>query len=244
MPRAPRPDVDGAVHHVIVRGVDGHPIVRDRKDTQKLFRLLGSSAEEFGWRWLTYCLLDNHLHAVVNTPRAGLSAGMQRFGTAYVRHFNHRHGRDGHLYQRRFFSKLVQDDAYLATLTRYVAFNPVRAGLCDRPEDWPRSAHGVLIGASDHGDLDVSAMFEFVEGPGHYARLFEIWTEDRFINDARMGYTVEEIAQRAGVTAKTVRRRLQDAGERASAGPRLTLMSTKCQAPVGHVRGGGRGSPS
>ncbi len=79
-----------------------------------------------------YVLLDNHFHILVRTPRANLSAFMQRLLTAYALYARYKHRRPGHLFQGRFKAKLVEGDAYLLAVTRYIHLNPVKIAACRR----------------------------------------------------------------------------------------------------------------
>ena len=90
--------------------------------------------------------MDNHYHAVVETPEANLSTGMHRLNGVYAQRFNRRHELDGHLFQDRFHSVLVESDWHMLALARYVVLNPVRAGLCDRAEHWRWSSHRAIAG--------------------------------------------------------------------------------------------------
>ena len=84
--------------------------------------------------------MTNHFHLLVETPEPNLSRGMQRLNSAYAGYFNERFGLVGHLFQQRFGSRLIETDEYFGEAMRYIAFNPVRAGLCSRPSDWPWSS--------------------------------------------------------------------------------------------------------
>jgi REP element-mobilizing transposase RayT len=121
-------EFEGAIHHVTARGVERRAIFMDDRDRLRFVRRLGEAVEECGVRLHLYCLMPNHVHLVVETPAANLSAFMHKLETAYTVYFNLRHGRAGHLMQGRFHSKLVQGDTYLLRLSRYVHLNPVCAG--------------------------------------------------------------------------------------------------------------------
>ena len=103
---------------------------------------------QFQWQCLTYCLMPNHYHLVLRTLRADLSGGMRHINSLYAQTFNRRHHRSGHLFQGRFGARLIQTQVHLLEAIRYVALNPVRAGLVRRPEEWPWSAHAELCGSS------------------------------------------------------------------------------------------------
>lgn len=100
----------------------------------------------FGWRLHDFCLMTNHVHLLVCTPEPNLSSGMQRLNSEYAAYFNDRFGLVGHLFQQRFGSRLIENEEYFAEARRYIAFNPVRAGLCRHPSEWPWSS---FFGVSD-----------------------------------------------------------------------------------------------
>ena len=146
MPRRPRVEAPGAIHHVVAKGNAGHAIVRDDTDRRAFLERLGGAVEKHRWSCLAYCLLDNHFHLIVETPEPNLGVGMQWLKSAYAQDFNHRHDRRGHLFGGRFYSMALQRNAHLAQAIVYVFLNPVRAGIVDRPEDWPWSSFGATVG--------------------------------------------------------------------------------------------------
>ena len=102
--------------------------------------------DRYSWLCHAYCLMGNHYHLVIETPLANLSLGMRQLNGLYARRFNLRHGRVGHVFQARFRSILVASDAYLLAVCRYVVLNPVRAGLCSHPQEWPWSSYAATAG--------------------------------------------------------------------------------------------------
>ena len=113
------------MYHVTVRGNDRRSLFRDDADRNRLIRILAESVASFEIRLYLYCLMTNHVHPVVETPRANLGRFMHRVQTAYTVYFNHRHRRHGHLTQGRYGARLVAEDAYILKLSRYVHLNPV-----------------------------------------------------------------------------------------------------------------------
>ena len=101
----------------------------------------------FEWELRAYCLMPNHCHMLLWIPEANLSRGMQRLHGLYAQRFNRRHSFDGHLFQGRFHSVVVESHAHALELGRYIALNPVRAGLCSAPAEWPWSSHRAMVGA-------------------------------------------------------------------------------------------------
>jgi len=83
-----------------------------------------------------HCLMTNHFHLLIETPGLTLSAGMQRLNSEYASYFNERFSLVGHLFQQRFESRLIEGDRHFAEVLRYIALNPVRAGLCEHPSEW------------------------------------------------------------------------------------------------------------
>lgn len=133
--------------HVTSRGVNQTSIFRGDDDRRVFVGVLGRTARSWSWESHAYCLMGNHFHLVVEAAREDLSFGMQRLNGIYAQGFNACYGRVGHLFQNRFASRLVEDELALMNTCLYVFDNPVRAGLCEQPEDWPWSggrAHASL----------------------------------------------------------------------------------------------------
>jgi len=141
MARPLRLEYADAVHHAMSRGIEGRRICADDADRNLWVEILGRAAERFGWRVFAFCLLDNHFHLFLRTPEAGLSPGMRQLNGDYAGYFNRRHRRLGPLMQGRYKSVLVEGSGHWLELSRYVHLNPVRAGLCKRPEDWNWSSY-------------------------------------------------------------------------------------------------------
>lgn len=146
MPRAPRIEVADGIFHVATRSVDTTLAYRESADRFYFLDLLWSAIETYEWRCQSYCLMGTHYHLIVQTPNANLASGMQMLNGRYAQRFNWRHSRRGHLFGGRYMSVLIQDDAHLVAAHRYVARNPVRAGICDDPAAWRWSSYRGVIG--------------------------------------------------------------------------------------------------
>ena len=109
-------------------------------------RKLAELVTRLGWQLHTHCLMPNHYHLLLDTPLANLSYGMQRLNGDYAQWFNAEHGLDGHVFERRFYSRVVESTTHLLELSRYIVLNPVRAGLCRNPGDWAWSSYRALAG--------------------------------------------------------------------------------------------------
>ena len=141
MPRQLRVHVANGVWHVTHRATDSEVFFRDTVDFQAFLNALGVVARWARWTLHDYCLMTNHIHLVIQTPLPTLPAGMQRLIGSYVEEFNERHDRRGALVQGRYKARLVDTDDYWSNCLQYVAYNPVEAGLCERPEEWPWSSY-------------------------------------------------------------------------------------------------------
>jgi REP element-mobilizing transposase RayT len=161
MSRPLRLDHAGALWHVTSRGNERREVFLDDEDRREFLRLLGRSVELFGWKLHAWVLMSNHYHLFVGTPEATLSRGMRQLNGDFAQHFNRRHGRDGHVFQGRFKAILVQRDAHLLEVARYVVRNPVRAGMVASPGDWPWSSYRATAGLEPAPEwLDTSFLLE------------------------------------------------------------------------------------
>jgi putative transposase len=149
MARALRLELPGTVWHITGRGNERRDIVRDDADRQLLLDLVAEAVGRFRWNLYQYVLMTNHYHFVIHLTAATLSSGMKWLNSGYAQAFNRRHERVGHLFQGRFKGRLVQEEAYLAEVLRYVALNPVRAGMVARPEDYRWSSHRAMAGLDE-----------------------------------------------------------------------------------------------
>ncbi len=140
MARPLRIEFAGGLYHVMSRGNERQPIVRDDTDRRKRLDWLRRTIETYGWRLYAFALMVNHEHLFVQTPEPNLSAGMQFLNGSYTGYFNDRHRRVGHLFQGRFKSQLVDEEGYYHEVSRYIHLNPVRAGIVAQPEMYPWSS--------------------------------------------------------------------------------------------------------
>jgi REP-associated tyrosine transposase len=134
------------MRHIWCRGNRKQPIFVDDFDRERFMVLLGKVSRKLGWRCVSYCLMDNHVHLVIDMPALTVSRGMQLLNGQYAQAFNRRHGYVGHLFQGRFSASRVDDDAYSMEVGRYVVLNPVRAGMVVEAVDWKWSSHRAMLG--------------------------------------------------------------------------------------------------
>jgi putative transposase len=139
MPRRPRSDLPDGIYHVTARGTGGIHVFLDDVDRALFSRLLWQAAEMFDLRLHAWCALGTHFHVVVECQREQLSSALHRLNGLYGQRFNRRHGRRGHLFEERFSARVIESEAHLHGAIRYVLENPVAAGICEEPQDWPWS---------------------------------------------------------------------------------------------------------
>ncbi|MFH7321131.1 transposase [Desulfurivibrio sp. D14AmB] len=149
MPRHKRLDIPGAVHHVIVRGLNRQDIFLGDNDRNDFLVRLETGLSQTGCRCYAWALLPNHFHLLVRTGEQSLSSLMRKILSGYAIAFNRRHQRSGYLFQNRYKSVFCQEEKYFLELLRYIHLNPLRAGVVKdmgELEQYPWSGHAVLAG--------------------------------------------------------------------------------------------------
>ena len=135
MARPLRLEFAGALYHITSRGDRREAIYEDDADRHMFLSLLDQVCEAHNWLCHAYCLMGNHYHIIIETPNANLSKGMRQLNGMYTQRFNHKHGKVGHVFQGRYKAILVEKQAYLLELARYIVLNPVRAGMVRTAKD-------------------------------------------------------------------------------------------------------------
>ncbi len=137
------------IYHLMVRGINRTEIFGDDKDRLQYINTLASIKNEESVSLLGYCLMPNHVHLLGKDNNNTISKFMHRLNIRYSRHFNARYERVGHLFQNRFKSEAIDDDAYLMTVLRYIHLNPVKAGISAQPDYYRWSSCRVYYGSKD-----------------------------------------------------------------------------------------------
>jgi len=141
MARPLRIEFEGAFYHITSRGNEKKAIFRGTEDFARFLAAISRAHERYGFLVHAYVLMTNHYHLLIETPRPSLTASLHDLNTAYTNYFNRKYNRVGHLFQGRYRCILVEKDAYLLELSRYLHLNPVRAGIVQRPEDYRWSSY-------------------------------------------------------------------------------------------------------
>ena len=149
MPRGSRIDAAGAVHHIMVRGIERGKIFDSDADRDHFLHRMGEILLDTQTTCFAWALMPNHFHLLLRTGKVPISTIMRRLLTGYALWFNRSRCRHGHLFQNRFKSILCQEDSYLLELVRYIHLNPLRAGLVKSIQEldmFPYSGHSTLMG--------------------------------------------------------------------------------------------------
>lgn len=148
MSRPLRVELAGGLYHVTSRGDRREDIYFSDADRQQWLTIFAEVCQRFNWRCHAWCQMTNHYHLVIETPEANLAQGMRQLNGVYTQYVNREHQRVGHVFQGRYKAILVERDAYLVELARYVVLNPVRAGMVSLPGEWPWSSWSAMLGHS------------------------------------------------------------------------------------------------
>jgi len=158
MPRQARLDVTGALHHIIVRGINKASIFVDERDRESFLDRLHLNLNDSACAIYAWTLMDNHLHLLVKSGGRGISYLMRKQLTWYAMYFNHKYHRTGHLFENRYKSIICEEDRYLLALIRYIHLNPIRAGMIKTIEDLDQyrwSGHSVIMGTYNREWMDI-----------------------------------------------------------------------------------------
>ena len=179
MGRDPRPQAEDTVYHVTTRGDRRAPIVHNDLDCATLLGIYQDVATLMEWETYAYCLMTNHYHFVLRTTAADIAVGMHRLNSRWAGRYNRRYLFTGHVFERRYASRLVTSDDQLLGAIRYVVLNPVRAGLCDHPSEWEWSSYNATRGAVWASDfLSVASVLRlFHASPTIARRRFQTFVE-------------------------------------------------------------------
>lgn len=192
MPRRPRALSESGYYHVIQRGAGKQLIFEDDSDRTSLLETVHDRLGDREASLLAYCLMDNHVHLLVDDPEDGLSSAFQSSWTAYARRYNTKSGRVGPVFQGRFTSIPVESDEQLLLTTRYIHENPMRAGIC-ATEAYPWSSYRAYLcdGNSEYVSREtllgmfgsVSAFERFHREPSEVRRPYYPFTGGRVPDD-------------------------------------------------------------
>lgn len=167
MARIPRKfqDASFTLYHIISQGNNQQKIFKFKRDRKKFLWLLHQAKKHHLFRLYAYSLMPNHFHLMIETIEASLSKIMHLINNSYVKYFNTRYKKKGHLFEDRFYSIIVNKDSYFRELSRYIHLNAVRAGLAKKPEQYPWSSYKIYLEKIPKDDLvDCENLLDWIGG--------------------------------------------------------------------------------
>ena len=201
--RRKAPISDVGYYHIGTRGSYGRPLFRDVEDHELFLALYTMTAEKYGWKTLGWALMWNHHHFLVRLVDGGLSAGMRSLHSNFSRRTNTKYGltNQGHLVRHCFFASECLSLESIKRRARYIDLNPVKAGLCEEPQDWPWSSYaatmdrrniqpfhqpGELLSLLDDDPRTARRIYEAFVHEGRDEEEPDLWTEQGLepVNDS------------------------------------------------------------
>lgn len=175
MPRKARIDAPGALHHIICRGIAKNKIFIDAKDRYSFLKRLGKILTDTDTPCYAWALMPNHFHLLLRTGIVPISSVMRRLLTGYAIYHNHRHDRQGHLFQNRYKSILCQENTYLLELVRYIHLNPLRGKLVkdiNQLDEYPYCGHSVILGKKNRSWQEIDKILGLFHDKRYLARRY------------------------------------------------------------------------
>lgn len=154
MPRQARRKSESGIYHIMLRGINHQQIFEDEQDNFRFLDTLLKYKQQCDYKIYAYCLMGNHIHLLIKEGEEDLSLVMKKVAGSYVYWYNWKYSRSGHLFQDRFKSEPVENDAYFLTVVRYIHQNPVKGGLCQKIDGYRFSSYNEYVNKSNLVDTD------------------------------------------------------------------------------------------
>jgi len=177
MARKPRLYSNSGIYHVIVRGNNEQNIFYDDADRRMFLNRLGQYAQELNISIYSYCLMSNHVHLLIGDGNKNMSRFVQKLLTSYVRRFNTKYERSGHLFQGRFLSKPVEDDKRFKVVVRYILQNPEKAGM-EKHDIYIWSSFQHLVSEKEEPIINKQYVMEIFSGKEAFKNFVALPNED------------------------------------------------------------------
>lgn len=154
MPRQARRKSESGIYHIMLRGINKQVIFEDEEDNFKFLETLKKYKAISGYKIFAYCLMSNHVHLLLKIEKEDIDLIIKRIASSYVYWYNWKYKRNGHLFQDRFKSEPVENDEYFLTVVRYIHQNPIKAGICKKPQDYTFSSYNEYVKKADLVDTE------------------------------------------------------------------------------------------
>jgi len=183
MPRRPRVEMAGC-HHVVNRGVERREIYLEPEDYEKFLEIVCDVCRKYNVTLHSYCLMTNHYHLLIETEEENLSKVMRAINAQYAGYFNRKNKRIGHLWQGRFKSWFITDEAYLYTLIKYIEFNPLQAKMVETLYAYPYGSFQMFCTEKETLEcLKESVMFTQFKNREERLEFFESWYDESILKE-------------------------------------------------------------
>lgn len=146
MPRQARKKSESGIYHIMLRGINRQVLFEDEEDRGRLISTLREYKNKSGYEILGYCLMDNHIHLLIQEGKEPIASTMKRIGVSYAFWYNWKNKRSGHLFQDRYKSESVEDDQALLSVLRYIHQNPTKAGMVGSISEFKWSSYNEYVG--------------------------------------------------------------------------------------------------
>ncbi|SDO55357.1 transposase [Halobacillus aidingensis] len=165
MSRKPRQWYKGARYHITARGNRGSDLFYDDADFEEYIRFIRWCQEDMPFILHAYCLMTNHIHFLLEVKNHSPGEIMKFIQFRYAKYFNSRHKVYGHLFQGRYYSKLVDTRAYFLAASKYIHLNPVEAGICSKPQSYMWSSYPCYLSNKECPILTTQALLDCFHEP-------------------------------------------------------------------------------
>lgn len=181
MARKARLKSDSGIYHVVLRGINRQTIFEDDEDFEKFLFLLSEYKKKCKFKLYAWCLMCNHIHLLIKIVEDPIDVVFKKIAGTYAVYFNTKYQRIGHLFQDRFGSEAVEDDAYFLQAVRYIHMNPVKAGICKSPENYEYSSYKEYLAKSVRRLTDCDMVLDML-GPAEFVRYTLAQNEDALLD--------------------------------------------------------------
>lgn len=165
MPRQARKKSESGYYHIVHRGIGRQILFEDEEDNARLLSTLQRYRRELGFDLVAYCLMENHIHLLIHDANDQIDLIMKKLAGSYAYYYNQKYERSGHVFQDRYCSEPVENDAYLLTVMRYIHNNPEKAGIA-KTKDYRWSSYAAY--QRPQGQIDNGYVLEMIGGPERF----------------------------------------------------------------------------
>jgi len=162
MARKQRIKSETGIYHIILRGINKQIIFEEEEDYIKFIETLRDYQEECSYKIYAYCLMGNHIHLLIQEVEVEIANVMRKWGASFVKWYNWKYDRIGHLFQDRYKSEPVKDEKYLLMVMRYIHNNPIKAGIAKDFKRYKWSSYSSYFNVENIGIVDIKFVLDIL----------------------------------------------------------------------------------